>query len=308
MAVLGIDTSNYATSLAVVSSTGEEVVCTEKQFLPVKHGVLGLRQSDAVFHHTVALPKLLALLCRRGALQKIEAVGVSEKPRPQPGSYMPCFLAGVSFAAAFAQGAGVPLVATSHQQGHVAAALHGTGNQQMFHQKALVFHVSGGTTELLLVQGTQIQCTVGKSLDLYAGQAIDRLGVTLGFAFPAGPDLSRTAEACTQDIRPKISVAGANCHFSGLQNQCEALLQAGKSPQYTAKYCLCAIADTLIAMAKAARQIYTGLPLVCAGGVMASTTVRNKMQSALHDIYFVSPALSADNAVGTALIAAKEAK
>ena len=83
---LGIDTSNYATSLAVFDTAGE-VVCAKKRFLPVKEGQLGLRQSDALFHHTAALPEMLKELSGEFDLTKISAVGVSEKPRPQKDIY-----------------------------------------------------------------------------------------------------------------------------------------------------------------------------------------------------------------------------
>ena len=99
MLTLGIDTSNYATSLAVFDTNAGEVVCDCKKFLPVKAGQLGLRQSDALFHHTAALPDLLAELGTKADLTQIGAVGVSAKPRPVEGSYMPCFLAGVNAAA-----------------------------------------------------------------------------------------------------------------------------------------------------------------------------------------------------------------
>ena len=98
---LGVDTSNYATSLAVFDTAGE-VVCAKKRFLPVKPGQLGLRQSDALFHHTTALPEMLRELAQEFDLTRIDAVGVSQKPRPAEGSYMPCFLAGVNAATAFA--------------------------------------------------------------------------------------------------------------------------------------------------------------------------------------------------------------
>ena len=127
MLTLGIDTSNYATSLAVFDTNAGEVVCDCKKFLPVKEGQLGLRQSDALFHHTAALPDLLAELGTKADLTKVAAVGVSAKPRPVDGSYMPCFLAGVNAATAFARGKGIPLVHTTHQQGHIAAALFATG-------------------------------------------------------------------------------------------------------------------------------------------------------------------------------------
>lgn len=307
MATLGVDTSNYATSLAVAESFGKEVVCAKKRMLPVKEGELGLRQSDAVFHHALALPDMIEEMRVEGVLKEIKAVGVSQKPRPVQGSYMPCFIAGISFAAAFAAALDVPLVRTSHQQGHLMAALYGTGETALLQGENLVFHLSGGTTELLLCRGYGVERTLGQSLDLYAGQAIDRLGVRLGYAFPAGAQVSALAEEWNEEIDPKVSVKGMDCHLSGLQNQCEALLEQGKAPGYVAKYCLSAVAKTAAAMAQAARKQLGPLPLVCAGGVMASSVIRRIMQDRIENIWFVPPQLSADNAVGTALIAAKEA-
>ena len=127
MLTLGIDTSNYATSLAVFDTNAGEVVCDCKKFLPVKPGQLGLRQSDALFHHTAALPELLRQLGTKADLDRVGAVGVSARPRPVEGSYMPCFLAGVSAATAFSLGRAIPLVQTTHQQGHIAAALYAAG-------------------------------------------------------------------------------------------------------------------------------------------------------------------------------------
>ena len=55
---LGIDTSNYTTSCALCDTSGQ-IIAQKKQLLPVKPGEKGLRQADALFHHTVALPALL---------------------------------------------------------------------------------------------------------------------------------------------------------------------------------------------------------------------------------------------------------
>ena len=161
---LGVDTSNYATSLAVFDTAGE-VVCAKKRFLPVKEGQLGLRQSDALFHHTVALPEMLQELAQEFDLTKISAVGVSQKPRPVEGSYMPCFLAGVSAATAFAKARDIPLVLTTHQQGHAAAALFAAEGEQLFRQKVLLFHISGGTTDLLLCDEVRQITELGTSTD-----------------------------------------------------------------------------------------------------------------------------------------------
>lgn len=306
MFTLGIDTSNYATSLAVFCTESKEVVCDSKRFLPVREGMLGLRQSDAVFHHTVALPQMLRALNEQFCLDQIEAVGVSAKPRPVQGSYMPCFLAGVSAAQAMGIARAMPVLETTHQQGHIAAALYATGDDALFGAKTLVFHISGGTTELLLCEKMQVLCKVGESKDLYAGQAVDRIGVKLGFSFPAGAELSRLAAQCDEVIRPKVSVQDTNCSLSGLENQCVALLQKGADPCYVAKYCLVCIGETVMRMIRAAHAHYPNLPVVCAGGVMSSDVVRAYVQKAAPQIYFVPAKFASDNAIGVSLLAAKE--
>ena len=306
MLTLGIDTSNYATSLAVYNSAGE-VVCDKKQFLPVKAGQLGLRQSEALFHHTQALPGLLQALGQQADLTRIGAVGVSARPRPEQGSYMPCFLAGVSAAAAFAAARGIPLIETTHQQGHAAAALFATGRPELLEQRVLLFHISGGTTDLLLCDAVRTITLLGTSSDLYAGQAVDRLGVRLGFAFPAGAQVSRLAAECPEEIRGKASVREMTCSLSGLENQCDALLKKGFDAAYVCKYCLCCVGETVVRMASAASGQYPGLPVVCAGGVMSSDVIRAYVQKRLPDVCFVPGRFSSDNAIGVAILAAREA-
>ena len=147
----------------------------------------------------------------------------------------------------------------------------------------LLFHISGGTTDLLLCDQVRTITTLGTSTDLYAGQAVDRVGVRLGFGFPAGAEVSRLAAQCTEEIRPKSSVRGLQCSLSGLENQCNALLAAGKAPEYA------------------------GLPVVCAGGVMSSDIIRTWVQQRLPQVYFVPGQYSSDNAIGVSILAAREA-
>ena len=303
MYCLGIDTSNYATSLAVYDSSEKAAPVMLKRFLPVRSGTLGLRQSEAVFHHTAALPELFEELKKKTNLKELSAVGVSVKPRPVEGSYMPCFLVGRSIASALGAAMGIPIVETSHQQGHIAAALYAAGGD-LYDKRALVFHISGGTTELLLVDHLEVLFTVGRSTDLYAGQAVDRLGVRLGFSFPAGAQLSELAQKCTQTPTPRASVRGTDCSLSGLQNQCEKLLEEGKAPEYVAKYCLMSVGKTVLLMLDAARKKYPGIPCVCAGGVMSSEIIQKQVTDQMPDVRFVPGIFSSDNAAGAAIIAA----
>lgn len=304
---LGVDTSNYATSLAVVDATSGEVVCAKKRLLPVPDGQKGLRQSDAVFYHTQALPQLLGELSATCDFKQVSTAGVSSQPRPVEGSYMPCFLTGMGFAAAFAAGRGIPCYETSHQQGHLAAAISGSGQPCLFTAELLFFHVSGGTTELLLAEGYEIKKQLGGTSDLYEGQLADRLGVRLGFPFPAGAALSALALECEERPDPKVSISGTTCHLSGLQNQCEGLLAKGAEPAYVARYCLTAIAKSVAGVLQNAQKEYRCLPILCAGGVMSSDVIRPYLTEHIENLYFAPPELSSDNAVGVALIAAKEA-
>lgn len=286
---LGIDTSNYTTSLALYD---REQVRQLKRLLSVKAGELGLRQSDALFHHTVALPALLDELVRG---QNITAVGVSDRPRDVQGSYMPCFLAGVSVAQAIASALNIPLYTYSHQQGHLAAALHSTGQLHLLEGEFLAWHVSGGTTELLHVRpGLQATC-IGGTADLNAGQLVDRVGAQIGLDFPAGPALDDLAQHGDHQ-RVRASVNGMQMHLSGVENQCK---QREDSPENIARFCLAMITDAMMRITQAASD----LPLICAGGVCCSQVLREIFTASFPHALFAAPEFSADNAAGVAILA-----
>ena len=174
MSVIGIDTSNYTTSIAFFDGT-DGVNCSK--LLPVKQGELGLRQSDAVFAHIKSLPELSGRLFSNTQIGKVTAIGVSTRPRAVDGSYMPCFMVGYSHAKMMADMLGVPLVEVSHQQGHVAASLWSAGRLDLMNQPHLAWHLSGGTTELLLVEpdGKNVTCTkIGGTTDISAGLLLHR--------------------------------------------------------------------------------------------------------------------------------------
>ena len=143
---LGLDTSNYTTSAALLQ-IGKMTSCGK--LLPVKPGEIGLRQSDAVFHHTRQLPQVMAEL--GGAVRHARAIGVSNRPRDAEDSYMPCFLVGIGTAEMLGQALGVPVHRFSHQQGHIAAALYSAERLDYLERPFLAFHLSGGTTEAVLV-------------------------------------------------------------------------------------------------------------------------------------------------------------
>ncbi len=299
---LGIDTSNYTTSVALYNEDG--TVFQQKQLLPVKSGERGLRQSDAVFHHTKAYPQLLKALLKN-ATEAPSAIGVSCTPTTEEGSYMPCFLVGESLAEALAETLNVPLFKFSHQQGHVAAALYSSNKLELLNEKFIAFHVSGGTTDAVLCEnavGALKITPISSSNDLKAGQAVDRIGVKMGFNFPCGKELEKTALKSAKNYSNKIKLYNGDCSLSGLENKCLKMLEDGEAPEDVAKFLFCYIADSLSAMVNHIFEKYGELPLVFAGGVMSNTIIRDII-STRFSANFAAPEFSCDNAAGIAVLA-----
>ena len=301
--VLGIDTSNYTTSLAIME---EEKILQKKKLLPVKKGELGLRQSDAVFHHTQQLPALMEELMKETKGKKIQAVGVSARPRDQEGSYMPCFTVGISAGRILASVLDVPLFSFSHQAGHIAAALYSSGNLSWLEKDTpfLAFHVSGGTTEALWVSPKHGKLEVelaASSLDRKGGQAVDRVGGMLGLPFPSGKYLEELALRSQAHFSIRPSMKGANCSLSGIENQCRALLEKGTSKEDIALFCLLSIEAALTSMAETLLKERPGLPVLFAGGVMSNSILQSHLKQRF-SASFAEPAFSADNAAGIAVL------
>ena len=299
---LGIDTSNYTTSAALLRGDGG--VEQQKRLLPVKAGQLGLRQSDAVFHHVQQLPEVLDPLLARA--EHLIAVGVSDRPRAAKGSYMPCFTVGFGTASAIAAALGVPLYAFSHQAGHIAAALYSAGRLALLEREFLAFHVSGGTTEAVLVSpNSETVFSVRPaacSLDLKGGQAVDRVGAMLGLPFPAGRELERLAAHSEKTFCVRPSLKGTDCSLSGIENRCGKMLESGAPPEEIARFCLDSILAALDAMCGALLKKYGELPVLFAGGVMSNRMLR-KALTEKYGAYFAEPEFSSDNAAGLAVLA-----
>ncbi|MCI5739638.1 MAG: peptidase M22 [Ruminococcus sp.] len=309
MQFLGIDTSNYTTSAALYD-TSTNTLIQKKKLLPVKDGEKGLRQSDAVFHHTVQLPQVVSDLAQDFS-GTVDAFGVSVFPRRAEGSYMPCFLVGQSVAQSLSSVQRRPLHTFSHQEGHIAAALYSTGKLSLLQEKFIAFHISGGTTEALLVTPNSdhiLSCErIACSLDLKAGQLIDRVGVMLGMKFPCGTELEKLAEKSTGQYCLKPTMKHLDCCLSGLENQCRKLFENGECPENVAHYCMCGVLAALVGMTDGLLEKYGNLPIVFSGGVASNAMLKSEL-SARYGAYFAAPAFSADNAAGIAVLTALSEK
>ena len=297
MIVLGIDTSNYTTSIAAYDG-GCGHNCS--RLLDVRPGELGLRQSDALFSHVKRLPELAAQLMDEVGTDQVAAVGVSTRPRAVEGSYMPCFLAGESQARVLASVLNVPVFTFSHQQGHIAASCWGAERMDLLKTPHLAWHLSGGTTELLLVEPELQASCIGGTTDLSAGQLIDRTGQMLGLDFPAGKALDRLSAQSDSDDLFRVRVDGARFSLSGVQNKLREYYDKTGDPSATARYCLRTIIQAVKKATKQALNEHPDLPVVFSGGVASNSLLRDALGG--YDAVFCPPALSTDNAMGIAVL------
>ena len=301
MSVIGIDTSNYTTSIAWFDGTNG-VNCSK--LLPVRQGELGLRQSDAVFAHIKSLPELSGRLFSDSDIGMITAIGVSTRPRAIEGSYMPCFMVGYSHAKLLSDQLGVPLVEVSHQQGHVAASLWSAGHLELMNEPHLAWHLSGGTTELLLVEpdGKNVICTkIGGTTDISAGQLIDRTGQMLELPFPSGKHIDALSKEAQMTETFPVKCNGMEFSLSGIQNKVQQFHAKYHIPAETAAYALRCISGAVLRATCNALKEYPGMRVVFSGGVASNSMLRSTLESL--DPIFCQPQFSTDNAMGVAVLA-----
>lgn len=372
---LGIDTSCYTTSVAIMDEEGQ-LLGEARQILSVKPGRCGLQQSEMVFQHTRNLPRLMeeavgqvigcvktgagsvangvaveedgtanasGLAGLASAGYELAAIGVSGYPRPLENSYMPAFLAGLSVARSVAAVTGVRLEIISHQENHLEAGLWSAGGPDV--DRFLLLHASGGTTDVLLAErqqnGRYRITEVGGSMDLHAGQFVDRIGVALGLQFPTGPALEALAkqalerstlvaaeasavasEAVSEPSIASGSEAGAAPMVElpvsvrklqvSLSGPCTAALrklEAGAEPAALALGVEHALAETFARVLRNGAQEYRVRDVLLVGGVGSNNYIRQHVERKLaklrHPVRLWVPEgrFSCDNATGCAAFA-----
>ena len=324
--VLGLDTSNYKTSAAIVC--GDRILVDLRRFLTVKEGQRGLRQSEALFQHVQNLPELMCQL-RKYFDGTIDAVAYSTRPRAVEGSYMPCFTAGQSCARSIGSAMDVPVVGFSHQEGHVEAVLSAFAERPEGEFAAC--HFSGGTCELLKITQKEHEaagCTsfedfcgerafyeieiTGGTKDISYGQVLDRAGVAMGLPFPCGQaldDMALSADHST-NMLTGIKVTDAMVNLSGfdtqIRNKLSGLQASDDDFSPLIREVFEKISESMIRMiAQSAEKTETDR-IYMSGGVSSSRFIREYIADRLHKkglrAFFAGGDMSSDNAVGTALL------
>ncbi len=303
---LGLDTSCYTTSVALLRQDGT-LAADARRALAVKPGGRGLSQSEMVYQHSRNLPEVFAeAVAAVGERIELMAVAASAKPRPIESSYMPAFLVGLGYGRVLALSHGVSFHELSHQENHILAGVWSAGGPRS--EGYLAVHVSGGTTEVTAVDASAAGLSVkllGGSLDIAAGQLIDRIGVTLGLPFPAGPHLERLAGQCREaPAAIPVTVECSSVSFSGPETHARRLLGQGADPASVAAGLQRCVAEALTKMISAAVAATGRSEVLLVGGVAANSYIRATVAAGLGTcaarLYFPQASFSSDNAVGAA--------
>ncbi|AHF07397.1 peptidase [Desulfitobacterium metallireducens] len=303
---LGVDTSAYTTSLAVVDEKAL-LHWEDRKVLNVPTGERGLAQSEAFFQHVQNLPHLVEKI-PTDLWSDLAGVGVSMAPRPVEGSYMPVFTAGYCVASSLATGLRLPLYLTSHQEGHLAA---GIVSGRLTETQFLAVHLSGGTTELLRVEKKdpgKIEIELlGGTTDLHAGQFVDRIGVRLGLSFPAGKELEHLAQGADSEAASLLpsAVRGFEVSFSGVESAAQRLIDQHTPSAQVARAVEGCVARTMGKLILAGIE-KTGIKhCLIVGGVASNQFIRAELARRLvrkTQLYWAEPEWSRDQAIGVALL------
>lgn len=304
MIFLGFDTSNYTTSVAAADENNGYI--NIRKLLDVGQGERGLRQSNALFQHIKTIGELFCELGEKTDMKDAAAVGISTRPRNVEGSYMPVFLAGKVCGETAASALGVPLYEFSHQDGHIMAGIYSSNAFELLEKPFISVHLSGGTCEIIYTKynGRDFDLTIaGGTKDISAGQLIDRVGVKMGFGFPAGGELDKISRGEENPIKLPVNVSKGYINFSGIETK--ALSLVGKEDnKRIASGVFYGVAGALSKALSYAAEEYEAEKILIVGGVAANETVKKVLFDKFgKKIYFASEELSGDNAVGTALLA-----
>lgn len=309
--VIGIDTSCYTTSIAAIS-LDKEIILNEKIMLKVDKNSKGLRQSEAVFQHVSNIGEISENIKHKLKGYNIVGICASEKPRPKEGSYMPVFTVGLNTGKLLSSTHNCPFFKTTHQENHIESSLLGKTIDNK--NKFIAVHMSGGTTEIILVNKNELNKyefeIIGGTKDVSFGQLIDRLGVKLSYNFPCGKYIDKEALEFKGKIEKglKTSVKEGYMNLSGIENQLYKIINNEKDidKAYLSKLLMEAIIRCMLKSLVYLCEKYKTYEVVFAGGVSASKYISKNLTQKLKKYkiktYFTEPNLATDNAVGCALI------
>ena len=298
MKILGIETSCDETAIGVVEDgvrTLSSVVSSQVELHATYGGVVPELASRQ--HVEAIIPVLGEALDRAScSLGEIDAVAVTYGP-----GLAGALLVGFNFAKALAYARGLPLLPVNHLEGHVYAAW--LDREQGPEFPALVLIVSGGHSDIVLMEGHGLYRRLGQTVDDAAGEAFDKVARLLGLGFPGGPAIDRLTQGAP---KPSLRLPRARLErpydfsFSGLKTKVQRIVRGEEGQVPEAAELAAAfqesVVDSLVTKAVQAAEDNGARQVILSGGVAANTALRAALaQRSPAPLLVPPPALCTDN-------------
>ena len=300
--ILAIETSCDDTSIAVMRNNAVlSNIVSSQQIHELFGGVVPELASRE--HDKLIVPVLREALNKsKISLNQIDVIAYTRGP-----GLLGSLLVGSSFAKSLSLSLNIPLVEINHMHAHILSIfIEDNVDKPEFPFIALT--VSGGHTQLVLVESPIKFTEIGTTLDDAAGEAFDKSGKILGLDYPAGPTIDKLAKKGDPKrfVFTKPKVKGLNFSFSGLKTNFKNFINS-KSEDFIKNNLnhLCAslqhtIVEILIEKILNAQKTHVINDFVVCGGVSANSYLRQKLSDLKdsHDIksYLPNVSYSTDNA------------
>jgi len=305
--ILGIETSCDETACAVVEDGVKEIsscVASSKDFHEKTGGIV---PEVAARKQVESIIPVINETLKDQSPQKIDAIAVTVGP-----GLIGSLVVGVEAAKALSLAWGKPLIPVNHLVGHIYSSFVG-GNKIEF--PAVVLVVSGGHTDLVLMENHGDFRYLGGTLDDAAGEAFDKTARLLGLSkYLGGVLLSKKASECSKNTiagklpRPMINENNFDFSFSGLKTAVKRLIEKNEYPvEVVAREFEEAVVDCLVTKTIKAAKKYSTKSIMLGGGVAANSCLRKRLEeeSKVFGVKLYVPPINlcGDNAVNIASVA-----
>jgi N6-L-threonylcarbamoyladenine synthase len=265
--------------------------------------------------HQRNLPIILEKSLKQAKLNKkekpVDLIVVTEGPGLEPSLWT-----GIVFAKELSKKWGVPVMPANHMEGHIFSVFgKAKGKFKINKLKAPILSllVSGGHTQLVVINKWMDYKIIGETLDDAVGEAFDKVARMLGLPYPGGPEISKLAEKARKEKpnfevtlpRPMLYTKNFDFSFSGLKTAVLYLIRRIEPLNETKKIAIAlefenAAIQCLVHKTKKAIEKYGAKTLVIAGGVAANKYLRSEMKKITGrkvKLLFPEKTLSMDNSV-----------
>lgn len=303
MLILGIETSCDETGISLIEEKNLKIkvisnVVASQVKLHAKYG--GVYPTLAKREHEKNLPVVFNQATKNIPISKIDLIGVTIGPGLEP-----CLWQGVNFAKNLAEKEKKLLIPVNHLEAHLFINFL-KKPKILFSKKifpAIGLIVSGGHTELLLIENLKRLFLLGETRDDAAGECLDKVARLLGLGYPGGPEIEKLARQFKGEKfninlpRPMINQKNYDFSFAGLKTAVlyDFLKRKGKekkSKEYLiemASKVQQAIIDVLISKTERAIKEFKAKSLILGGGVVANETLRSQFKEKFKEIQLFVP-------------------